>query len=347
MKTLNTAKSHVAIAITALMLGMPSVQAQDNRVPSFWGSVSVKVMETYGNNNSKPLTGAKVILDALDAGKANAITARYPVVRFPMVKSAQTRGASFTRIPPVNDIGEYQLTVIPSAYQNKSCIPYNPPRGAVTGNDGSVSIRLRKSPGPSTTRRTFNFKCSNNKRPNRKTTQPLQKVPVQAKAPAKPSRPVKPFRLDEVRFSVPVYGDRIHPAVEALVPLCRVFKEGVQSNANEIGNTSSEIRIRRYNRNQPGRIVQQARMSLTTNIHPGKSLNQAATYNCTLYLRLAGTPGLHLYSVSSTDPRTRADGNYPLVNVVSGEINRSSARRNGGRQVITVATSKLKARGGR
>jgi len=113
-----------------------------------------------GNNNSKPLTGAKVILDAKDGGKAASISSKYPVIRFPMERTSQTRGVTFTRIPPANDIGEYSLTVQPPSNRNSSCRPYNPPRGAIVGDDGSISIDLRKSPGPSTTRRTFNFKCS-------------------------------------------------------------------------------------------------------------------------------------------------------------------------------------------
>jgi len=160
MKAVNRLRMGVAGIVTGSVLAVSAAHAVDNRVPSFWGGVSVKVMETYGNNNSKPLTGAKVVLDALDPGRAGAITARYPVIKFPIQRTSQTRGVTFTRLPPVNDIGEYVLTVTPPARGNRVCEPYNAPRGAEIGGDGSVTVSFRKSPGPSTTRRTFNFKCS-------------------------------------------------------------------------------------------------------------------------------------------------------------------------------------------
>jgi len=136
-------------------------QAVDNRVPSYWGGVSIKVIETYGNNNSKPLTGARVVLDAKDRQKANAITTRYPVIRFPMQRTSQTSGVNLTRIPPTNVIGEYTLTVTPPTSGGRVCQPYQAARGAIIGNDGSVTISFRKNTGPATTRRIFNFKCSN------------------------------------------------------------------------------------------------------------------------------------------------------------------------------------------
>ena len=136
-------------------------QASGNRVPSYWGGVSVKVMEIYGNNNSRPLTGARVVLDARDQQKANAVTTRYPTIRFPMQRTSQTTGVNLTRIPPSNVIGEYILTVTPPSSGGRVCQPYNAPRGALIGSNGSVAVRFLKNSGPSTTRRTFNFKCSN------------------------------------------------------------------------------------------------------------------------------------------------------------------------------------------
>lgn len=134
--------------------------AVDNRVPSFWGGVSVQVMETYGNNNSRALTGARVVLDVKDRQRADRITERYPAIRFPMERTSQTRGVNLTRIPPSNVIGEYTLIVYPPVRRGQVCESYNNGRGAKVGRDGSVMISLRKSPGPSTTRRTFNFRCS-------------------------------------------------------------------------------------------------------------------------------------------------------------------------------------------
>jgi len=158
-------------------------------------------------------------------------------------------------------------------------------------------------------------------------------------------------RFASITFKLPdeVYEQRSPVratfTLEAITPLCRVFKQGAQTNANEIGNARQEIRVPQ-SRNQRVKVAKQAQIRLTTNLHPGKRLNQAASYSCTLYLRLAGSPGLHLYSTTSSDPRTKADVRYPLVNVVSGKIDRSTARKIGNQNVIQVVTSKLEARGG-
>jgi len=159
--TLNRYVSGVAVA-AVLGAGLtPNVQAADNRVPSFWGGVSVKVTETYGNNNTKPLTGVKVILDLKDPGKAAAVLKKYPVIKFPMVKTAGTRGANFTRIPPTKDVGEYTITVIPKPndVNNKyACTPYPGKRGYTVGNKGEVTESFRMGTG-GTSRKNYGYKC--------------------------------------------------------------------------------------------------------------------------------------------------------------------------------------------
>jgi hypothetical protein len=89
-------------------IALNSAQAQDNPKPSSWRNINIKVTETYGNNQSRPLRGAKVILE-LENGENNAGL----TTRIPQTKTTGPRGAQFTRMPPSSMVGKYRVTVDP------------------------------------------------------------------------------------------------------------------------------------------------------------------------------------------------------------------------------------------
>lgn len=122
-------------------------QAQDNPIPSSWGGVSVKLIETYGNNNTKPLNRGRVTLDLKDPAKAANYLKRYPSVKFPRVKTSNTRGATFLRVPPSTLVGDYILTVEPKPFDKYN--EYNCNTRTDTFRMGTGGIKNK----------TYNFKC--------------------------------------------------------------------------------------------------------------------------------------------------------------------------------------------
>jgi len=159
--TLNRYVSGIAVAAVLGAGLIPNAHAQDNPVPAFWGGISVKITETYGNNNTKPLTGVKVILDLKYPEKAAAVLQKYPVITFPMVKTAGTRGANFTRIPPTKDVGDYIITIIPKpndVNNEYACTPYPGKRGYTIGDKGEITEDFRMGTG-GTNRRNYGYKC--------------------------------------------------------------------------------------------------------------------------------------------------------------------------------------------
>lgn len=118
-----------------------SVQAADNPKPSSWRNIDIKITETYGNNQSRPLRGAKVTIDLENAGQSKDYK-----TRFPQTKTAGARGATFTRMPPSSMVGKYVVTVLPK-----------------TGSQANKYTCKEKTKtfihgGPKTTQQ-FNFKC--------------------------------------------------------------------------------------------------------------------------------------------------------------------------------------------
>jgi hypothetical protein len=103
-RTINT----LSLCLLATTITLSSAQAQDNPKPNSWRNIVVKVTETYGNNQSRPLRGAKVTLGlASDDNSAEVTT------RFPQTKTSGPRGAQFTRMPPSSMVGKYTVTVDP------------------------------------------------------------------------------------------------------------------------------------------------------------------------------------------------------------------------------------------
>ena len=157
--------------------------------------------------------------------------------------------------------------------------------------------------------------------------------------------PVKrKFTIDTIRFNVPLYVTDIHPDIEFVVPLCRIFNSrSVMSNANEVGIKYTNVPVTRKNR-KTGQVIKQVILDLKrpANIHNGKRLEQAVSYSCTLYIRRKGSSSLLVYSASSHDPRTRAK--TTPVNVVTGSINQPRVVRVG-QTTINLRTAKLKAQG--
>ena len=93
---------------------LTSVQAVDNPRPVNWQAISVKVTETYGNNQTRPMRSASVTLDLADRSK---VPSQYNI-RLPQKKTSGSRGATFTKMPPSNIVGEYIVTVNPKPSDN-------------------------------------------------------------------------------------------------------------------------------------------------------------------------------------------------------------------------------------
>lgn len=113
------------LSITLLLLSA-NLMAQDNSKPASWKNINVKIQETYGNNQSRPMRGAKVLIEldpqarsgSIDANADRQLAGRKP--RLPQTKTSGSRGATFSRMPPSNLVGAYRVTVTPT---NKNCPP--------------------------------------------------------------------------------------------------------------------------------------------------------------------------------------------------------------------------------
>lgn|GEM_PF-3789263 len=113
MKKVNQFLGLSVVCIMVGGLGLSTVAAQGNPIPLNWRNLTVQVIETYGNNNTKPLQGAKVTVELKDPDKADDLQRKYPTLRLPVTRTAQTRGALFGKLPPSKDVGPYIVTVIP------------------------------------------------------------------------------------------------------------------------------------------------------------------------------------------------------------------------------------------
>jgi len=92
------------------------IQAADNPRPVNWREISIKVTETFGNNQTRPMRSASVTLDLVDRSK---VPVQYNI-RLPQKKSSGSRGATFTKMPPSNIVGEYIVTVNPKPSDNSN-----------------------------------------------------------------------------------------------------------------------------------------------------------------------------------------------------------------------------------
>lgn len=144
----------VLSSLAVVMAWAGIVTAQDNRIPTSWGTMSVNVIETYGNNNTRPFRGAKVRVDLKNAKDPKTIAILdslrrlYPVLRQPPWNP--TRGGRFSPLPPSSLVGPYIVTVDPKPNDRKKeyiCEEQN--------KKDSREVRLATG----TRRLTFNFKC--------------------------------------------------------------------------------------------------------------------------------------------------------------------------------------------
>lgn len=113
MKKLNQLLGLSIALIAWAGLGLSTASAQGNPIPLNWRGMTIQVIETYGNNNTKPLQGAKVTVELKYPEKAEELLKKYPVLRLPVSRTSQTRGALFGKLPPSKDVGPYIVTVIP------------------------------------------------------------------------------------------------------------------------------------------------------------------------------------------------------------------------------------------
>jgi len=132
---------------------LTAVQAADNPKPSSWRSVEVKVTETFGNNQSSPLRGAKVIIDLVNRNQDSDGR-----TRFPQTKTSGSRGATFTRMPPSSMVGDYKITVIPKPSDKSN---------EFTCKEKSITFihNMNKS------NKQFRFKCSKTDSQNKRDRQ--------------------------------------------------------------------------------------------------------------------------------------------------------------------------------
>ena len=98
----------LSLCLLTSNMAINSALAQDNPKPSSWRNIVVKVTETYGNNQSRPMRGAKIILDLENTNNRAGLT-----TRFPQTKTSGPRGALFSRMPPSSMVGKYNITVDP------------------------------------------------------------------------------------------------------------------------------------------------------------------------------------------------------------------------------------------
>lgn len=120
----SNSKVTLSILFVMLLILSSNLIAQDNPKPSSWKNIDVKIHETYGNNQSRTMRGAKVTIDvdesaaspATDANAERNLAGRMP--RLPQTKTSGSRGTRFSRMPPSSLVGAYRVTVTP---KNKNC----------------------------------------------------------------------------------------------------------------------------------------------------------------------------------------------------------------------------------
>jgi len=144
----------LALCTLTVLFGS-SLFAQGNRIPLNWKGMTVKVTETYGNNNTKPLRGAKVSIDITEKYRAvlDSLQKIYPVLRLPQQRTSQTRGAMFSKLPPSSVVGPYLVKVNPKPNDIKNeytCAERS-------GKDEGRQVRMGGG-GPNKLV-NFNFKC--------------------------------------------------------------------------------------------------------------------------------------------------------------------------------------------
>jgi hypothetical protein len=96
-------RTATALGLAGALWAGPAA-AQDNPVPLNYRNLTVTAFEV-NNNQRRNLTGATVTV-APKSGAENQF------VTFPLRRTTGTRGATFSKIPPSNDVGPYEVTVV-------------------------------------------------------------------------------------------------------------------------------------------------------------------------------------------------------------------------------------------
>lgn len=135
-----------------IAFGLSSVSAQDNPIPLNWRNLNVQVIETYGNNFTKPLLGAKVTIELKDPHKADALRQQYPTLQLPQTRTAQTTGVSFRQLPPSQVVGPYIVTVDPK--------PNDINKEYICEERTKKAAREIRMGGGADQRLNFNFECN-------------------------------------------------------------------------------------------------------------------------------------------------------------------------------------------
>lgn len=89
--------------LAGVLLAPAGLPAQDNPVPLNYRNLDVTV-HSVQNNRRQIVSGAKVTVTAEKPDPRNH-------VQFPLVKTSGRRGATFSKLPPSQDVGEYTITV--------------------------------------------------------------------------------------------------------------------------------------------------------------------------------------------------------------------------------------------
>ena len=140
--------------------------------------------------------------------------------------------------------------------------------------------------------------------------------------------------LQSVTFRVPLDVSHIHKDIKYLAPMCRIFTGDVASNANELGSVRPNIAV------PASRAVsQKITMTVTkANLFPGKNLDDATLYSCTLYVKKSARGPLLSYALSHPDLAVRALDTAPR-NVVTGAVKKGRSK------AILINTAQLSAKG--
>ncbi len=140
--------------------------------------------------------------------------------------------------------------------------------------------------------------------------------------------------LQSVTFRVPLDVSHIHKDIKFLAPMCRIFTGDVTSNANQLGAVRPDIPVPASRK-----VSQKISMTITkANLSPGKSLDDATLYSCTLYVKKSARGPLLTYAVSHPDLAIRALGKAPR-NIVTGAVKRGRGKE------ILIHTAQLRAKG--
>lgn len=120
MKKINSIYPQLSRTVigTSLLLTSNIIWAQDNPKPVSWKNITVVIQQTYGNNQSRLLRGARVTLALENPQKASGLSLQSRKPRLPQTKTSGSRGANFSKMPPSNLVGDYIIKVEP---RDKAC----------------------------------------------------------------------------------------------------------------------------------------------------------------------------------------------------------------------------------